>query len=144
MSELKPCPFCGSEIEEHDIDTQNVGQEVICSNCRGRAYLEEWNTRTSDLKFDPAKTDWGDTEEKRKSLQMEILKDHQETIALLSTELEKAMEALEEMVDDSWKIDFIGMNREDLPSFTQGMIRMGDIMKETAQQAIISIKETLG
>ena len=59
MSELKPCPFCGSEMVCYDTD--GLGSWVICVDCgascgrtvnKGRGtrekVIEKWNRRAGD------------------------------------------------------------------------------------------------
>ena len=51
MSELKPCPFCGSTRQELtyslSINTERTyyGNGIICANCRVCVPEDEWDTR---------------------------------------------------------------------------------------------------
>lgn len=57
MSELKPCPFCGSkDIEINEVLFENHYQEIHCNNCKMIAcyprdmvkedVIKAWNTRS--------------------------------------------------------------------------------------------------
>ncbi len=59
MSELKPCPFCGGKIIEHNIETERGGRTwhyFYCYNCYSttanyrtvKEAMEAWNKRTFD------------------------------------------------------------------------------------------------
>jgi len=62
MNELKPCPFCGSEVELRGSEKELTSGEnisywyVICPECGASVYgskdkataIEAWNTRAKD------------------------------------------------------------------------------------------------
>lgn len=48
MSELKPCPFCGGDVELVGINVQLQKMRFVCSKCGAEVVLNddvEWNTR---------------------------------------------------------------------------------------------------
>lgn len=63
MSELKPCPFCGSDnvmVDETFVDAQNdpyMEYEVICFDCENRTKpcdtaqdaIARWNRRADEV-----------------------------------------------------------------------------------------------
>lgn len=53
MSELKPCPFCGSSaIDVHVIDNpMHFIKIAYCKNCDGRNRISDWNTRPIEDKL---------------------------------------------------------------------------------------------
>ncbi len=53
MSEIKPCPFCGSKAKEEQTHGSFGGyglKSVYCQNseCTGEAKLKDWNKRVNE------------------------------------------------------------------------------------------------
>lgn len=45
MSDLLPCPFCGSGQEHLFVDTSYHGFVVSCEECSGSASMRDWEVR---------------------------------------------------------------------------------------------------
>lgn len=49
ISELRPCPFCGSS-DVHTVDMPNL-RVATCSQCGSTAKEDTWNRRTTDAQL---------------------------------------------------------------------------------------------
>lgn len=59
MTDLKPCPFCGSKNIHSEYDYDNLWDTTACQDCAVTAYgktkeeaSEAWNKRATDAKYE--------------------------------------------------------------------------------------------
>ena len=90
MSELKPCPFCGSsKIKSHDYG--NVELLYRCEDCGGEHFHSNWNTRPIEdaLQARIAELEWNNSE----------LTDENAELTLRVTEMETELNLLKQERD---------------------------------------------